>query len=52
VRTIHKYFSLERYETDAAVRPEVFMESTHLFMPFDAEGFMDGYIIQTYLSQF
>ena len=52
VRTIHNYLSLKGHEADAAVKPEVFIASTHLFMPFEAEIFMDGYIIRTYLSQF
>ena len=52
MRTIRKYLSRERHETDVVVKPEVFMTSTHLFMPYEAEIFMNGYIIQTYLSQF
>jgi hypothetical protein len=43
LRTIHKYLSLKRHETDAAVKHEVFMTSTHMFMPFEAEVFMDGH---------
>ena len=41
VRIIHNYLSLKGHETNAAVKPEVFMESTHLYMPFEAEVFMD-----------
>ena len=41
MRTKHNYLSLKWHETDAAVKPEVFMASTHLFMPFEAEDFMD-----------
>ena len=52
MRTIHNYLSLKWHEIDAAVKPEVFMASTHLFIPYEAEIFMNGYIIQTYLSQF
>ena len=52
MRTKHNYLSLKQHETDAAVKPEVFMASTHVLMPFGAEVFVDGYIIQTYLSQF
>ena len=52
MRTIHNYLSLKWHEIDAVVKPEVFMASTHLFMPFEADVFMDGYIIPTYLSQF
>ena len=43
MRTKHNYLSLKRHETDAAVKPEVFMASTHLFMPFEAKIFMDGH---------
>ena len=43
MRTIHNYLSLKWHEIDAAVKPEVFMASTHLFMPFEAEVFIDGY---------
>ena len=49
VRIIHKYLSLKGHETDAAVKPEVFIASTHLLLPSEDEVFMDGYIIQTYL---
>jgi len=52
VRTIYNCLSLKGHETDAAVEAEVFMASTYLFMPFEVEVFMDGYIIQTYLFQF
>ena len=52
LRTIHKYLSLEWHEAHAAVKPEVFMASTHVLMPFEAAVFMDGYIVQTYLYQF
>jgi len=43
VRTKHNYLSLKWHETDAAVKPDVFMASTHLFMPFEAKIFMDGH---------
>ena len=43
MRTIHNYLSLKWHEIDAAVKPEVFMASTHLFIPFEAEVFMDGH---------
>ena len=43
MRTKHNYLSLKWHETDAAVKPEVFMASTHLFMPFEAKIFMDGH---------
>ena len=43
MRTKHNYLSLKQHETDAAVKPEVFMASTHLFIPFEAKVFMDGH---------
>ena len=47
MRTKHNYLSLKQHETDAAVKPEVFMSSTHQFMTFEVEGFMDRLMSHT-----